>query len=500
MEKEMLLRYAMLGFMSCTSNQSIADLPESSNILFIVVDTLRADYLAPAGAPYEIAPNLNTLAAESVVLTRHYATSSWTRPGFATLLTGLYPSEAGIYEEKFDRLPEELDTLPEILSQNGFSTFAVNSNPNIDPYFGFDQGFASFQEAGARFTWMGGQTETEKSLVGQPFIPAEGITKSALLQLKNRTEPWFGMLVYIDPHLPYAPLPIDEAAVRGIPEHYHPEYAAEVHHADREIGALLKVLEQQGVLANTYVIITSDHGEGLWSHPGVPETFEHGTQLYDSMNHVPFMIWHPQLKARKLDQITSSISVFPTVLDILGIAREHNPSRPSLRVLLSEGAQADLPPYAFSQTHWQRLNKRSVRSAEGRYIYSQDAFDFQVQHRFEKSLPLRDQALLEGPYEEFYPEVSCWVSMLCWEQYREAWSYNQIDQHDSDLSAVLKDWHQQLHNREPLQRDPEDGYSSFSWENKKMVDVEFHPRKADAVVPPISESMKKQLEQLGYME
>ena len=107
------------------------------NVLLIVIDTLRADYLSSYGAPEQIAPFLDQWSKESVVLTRHYSTSSWTRPGFATLLTGLYPSEAGIYEERFDRLPSDIATLPETLSSHGYYTFAINSNPNIDPYFGF---------------------------------------------------------------------------------------------------------------------------------------------------------------------------------------------------------------------------------------------------------------------------------------------------------------------------------------------------------------------------
>jgi len=484
----------------CTTNQSIAELPQSPNVLLIVIDTLRADYLAPYGAPEEIAPNLNRWATESVVFTKHYATSSWTRPGFATILTGLYPSEAGIYEEKFDRLPEEIETLPERMSGAGYSTFAINSNPNIDPYFGFDQGFQSFQEAGVRFMWMGEGTEAENEQIAEPFVPAEGITESALLQLQKQQEPWFGMLVYIDPHMPYAPLLIDEKAVASIPSHYHPEYAAEVHHADREIGRLLNALQKQGRLENTYVVITSDHGEGLWSHPGVPDTFEHGTQLYDSMNHVPLMVWHRDIPAKEIPNITSSISLFPTLLSLVGIDDANNPKRPSLQEALLTGKQDNIPKYAFSQTHWQRMNKRSVRAENGRYIYSQDAYDFQIEHRFEKSLPLKRQYLLEGPYEEFYGNPTCWISVLCWEKYKEAWSDNQLERLDPNLPSILKDWHTELEHREPLHRDPEDGYSSFVWSGTTMVDVVFHPRQSLEKVPPISEKMKSQLEQLGYME
>lgn len=105
---------------------------EKTNLLLIVVDTLRADHLGAWGYPYATSPNLDRLASEGVRFARYHSTSSWTRPGFATLLTGLYPRQAGIYEERFDRLPADVNTLAERLRGAGYRTFGVNSNPSID--------------------------------------------------------------------------------------------------------------------------------------------------------------------------------------------------------------------------------------------------------------------------------------------------------------------------------------------------------------------------------
>jgi arylsulfatase A-like enzyme len=417
------------------------------------------------------------------------------------LLTGLYPSEAGIYEERFDRLDDEIETLPEILAKKGYDTFAINSNPNIDPYFGFDQGFAHFGTAGARYTWMGGDKE-EKEQIGRSFLPADQLTDSALAYMKGLSKPWFGMLVYIDPHKPYHPPQSDIDAVLGIPPTYHPEYAAEVHHADREIGRLRVLLTEQGVLDNTLVIITSDHGEGLWSHPTVPDSFEHGTYLYDSTNHVPLIFWHPQLSAKKIEDVTSSISIFPTILDwVLPSFSSTSDERPSLRMLIESGTQNGIPSFAFSETHWQKMNKRSVRTAEGRYIFSEDAEDFQVRYRFEEQLPLRERKTLEGPIEEFYVEPSCWSSLVCLGDYREDWSSNSMgEDQESPLKEALSNWHQKLLFRPPLHRDPEDGYSTFTLRDGEMEDVIFLKRAEQDSFPPISEGMKNQLQELGYLE
>ena len=469
------------------------------NVLLIVIDTLRADYLSSYGAPEQIAPFLDQWSKESVVLTRHYSTSSWTRPGFATLLTGLYPSEAGIYEERFDRLPSDIETLPETLSSHGYYTFAINSNPNIDPYFGFDQGFTHFGEAGTQFSWMNeGSAKLEKS-----FIPADKLTDVSLQHMDTiPKDPWFGMLVYIDPHQPYDPPAEDQLAVQGLSSTYHPEYSAEVHHADRQIARLLKTLKENKKLDNTLVLITSDHGEGLLSHPSVPDSFGHGTYLYDSSNHVPLLIWHPSLNPRVLDDVTSSISIAGTILDWTISDTSAQADRPSLRALIETGSQSGIPPVAFSQTHWKKMNKRSIRSAHGRYIYSQDAFDFQTKNIVEGGLPSRSRGTLEGPIEELYRRLSCSEDLrLCWEGYREEWSANRIDFSDEEqLQVQLAQWYATTKHRAPLQHDPDDGHTVFRREGTSLSVVEFIPGNNTESVTPLSDEMKKQLEQLGYLE
>lgn len=501
MHKRTLHSVIMCTFLlSCTEN--VEEAPPSidqPNVLLIVIDTLRADYLSPYGAPVLIAPFLHEWSKKSVVFTRHYTTSSWTRPGFATLLTGLYPSEAGIYEERFDRLDFDIETLPEKLTAHGYYTFAVNSNPNIDPYFGFQQGFSYFGEAGTQFSWM----NKDSAELEKPFIPADKLTDASLQHMKTiSSKPWFGMLVYIDPHQPYAPPKEDIDAVRNLSSKYHQEYSAEVHHADRQINRLLTTLKKEKMLENTLVLITSDHGEGLWSHPSVPDSFSHGTYLYDSTNHVPLLIWHPSLSHRILDDVTSSISIAGTILDWTTENFSAQPDRPSLRELIETGTQDGIPAVAFSQTHWKKMNKRSVRSAQGRYIYSQDAYDFQFNHRVEGGLPSRERGTLEGPVKELYRRLSCSESiLLCWQEYQEEWSMNRIAFSDTEqLGAQLEQWHNNTQQKPPIQHDPADGYTLFSKEDKTLSVIEFVLQDQSEDIRPLPDDMIKQLEQLGYLE
>ena len=502
-----MLSFLILALLSCSANtQPAPQEPPTTpqNILLIVIDTLRADYLGFYGAPSAISPNLDQLASKSVVIQQHFSTSSWTRPGFATILTGLYPREAGIYEESFDRLPENILTLPEILQQHHYKTIAINSNPNIDPYFGFDQGFEQFEAAGTVYGWMKEILPDEEQPSQHGLLNASVITDKSVSILTDTKAPWFSMIVYIDPHKPLSPPAQDRKAIDGISQYYHPEYAAEVHYVDREIQRLLNELQQQGTLDNTWVIITSDHGEGLWSHPSVPFSFEHGTHLYDSVNRVPLLIHHPSLQPRNIPDLTSAISLFPTILDLLNIPHPKNPERPSLADLIQLGKQPNLPPYVFSETQWQRLDKISVRSTDQRYIYSYDAQQFQQHNQFEGIAPLNRQQLLEGPIDELYSysDNAGLLSTLLSEpaHIQEGWDKNLPNASASPLKTVLLDWVKKHPQRPPLQRTPNDGYTHFTGSPNDMKELSFHPLSNLPAVEEPDQALQQQLKSLGYLE
>ena len=293
-------------------------------------------------------------------------------------------------------------------------------------------------------------------------------------------------------------------AIDGIPDHYHPSYAGEVHYADREIQRLLNGLGQSGQLDNTWVIITSDHGEGLWSHPSVPLSFGHGTHLYDSANKVPFIIKHPSLEPKQIDAVTSSISLFPTILDLLDIPYDQDPKRPSIKTLIQQGSQKDLPQYAYSETQWQKLDKISVRSINQRYIYSYDALEFQQHNRFEGRLPLHEQKILEGPIEELYsyPHNETLLSTLYGgSATQEDWKTNLLPNTSAtSLKTALFDWVNQHPQRPPQQRITSDGHTHFKGTPDEMKSLTFHPIDNLEPMEEPDQNLKEQLKSLGYLE
>lgn len=327
---------------------------ERPNIVFILIDALRADHLPIYGYSRQTAPNLTALARRSMTFTRMYAQASSTRPSVATIFSSLYPTvHKASYERDF--LPESVTVLPEILRAAGYKTFGVSANANVSPTFGYSQGFDEFwvwkTESAFRLTMMGRVAEDVlgPSLLtrmlrerGEIVPRASAITDITLRGVfQGGREPFFLYVHYIDPHAPYhPPSPFDQAfdyrrdpPVRagGIDPlkllsngqdrqrigRILDQYDGEILYADREVGRLLKGLEDLGVLENALVIVTADHGEEFFEHG----KDGHGRSAYEEVLRVPFLVyWRDKVSAgATYDGMVGLIDVMPTILALLGM-------------------------------------------------------------------------------------------------------------------------------------------------------------------------------------
>ena len=129
------------------SIEDVASLAERDdvNLLFIVIDTLRADRLGSYGYDRDTSPHMDRLAETGIRFSRHLAQSSWTKCSMASLWTGLLPARTGV--TRFNHvLPEEALMPAEILRENGFRTVGIYRNGWVSGYFGFEQGFDVYQK------------------------------------------------------------------------------------------------------------------------------------------------------------------------------------------------------------------------------------------------------------------------------------------------------------------------------------------------------------------
>jgi arylsulfatase A-like enzyme len=259
------------------------------NILLYVVDTLRADALAPYGNPLVETPAAARLAAEGTLYERAHAHTSWTRASAATLLSGLGAAAHGA-EGRDDALPAGIPLVSEALRAAGYATAAVVANPNVGSVFGFDRGFDEFIELYQR-------REKGYVAVDELRTSADEVTRRAVEWLDRAGRPFFLVVLTIDPHSPYRPPARHDRYGRGIAsrvtgssadlhrtdlspadrQRLHSLYLGEVAANDEALGGLLARLEAVGELDSTAVILTSDHGEEFWEHGGRG----HGHTLYD---------------------------------------------------------------------------------------------------------------------------------------------------------------------------------------------------------------------------
>ena len=296
------------------------------NIVVILEDALRADYLSTYGFGRETSPNKTKLMAERGVLFEHaFSQATKTRPSVPALMTGLYPTATGVWHFA-DSLSDRYLTLAEILRSQGFTTASFIQNGNAGPYAGLHQGFDVLRDS----TLL---TESSETILGEQTFE--------WLRL-HKDENFFLYLHVIDPHGPYDPSPpFDEwyvadkgkgSAVKPDFPHHEPEgmteatdverrarYAGEIKHNDSLVPGVFERLEALGLSENTLVIFLADHGEYMGEHG----FWEHHPPSLTPTIHVPLMMVYPKrfTAPKRVKENVQLIDVMPTILDLAGIER-----------------------------------------------------------------------------------------------------------------------------------------------------------------------------------
>jgi arylsulfatase A-like enzyme len=280
------------------------------NVLFILVDTLRAHRLHGYGYERETSPMLDHLAATGVRFARHRAQSSWTKCSMASLWTGLYPVRTGVLRHDH-ALAEEARLPAEILRDAGFRTAGLWRNGWVAPNFGFSQGFEVYHRP--RPSPLPPSVRREN-----PAIRLEGsdvdILESAreFLRLHGQ-ERWLLYLHMMDVHqYVYS----KESALFGTG--YSDIYDNSIRYVDGVIRAMMDELFRRGLLERTLVVVASDHGEAFGEHGREG----HARDLYAEVTEVPFLLSFPfqvEPPGLTVTSMTQNVDIWPTVLDILDL-------------------------------------------------------------------------------------------------------------------------------------------------------------------------------------
>lgn len=388
-----LLGWMSFGALGCSDGQ---DQPLQPNLIFISIDTLRPDHLGCYGYSRETSPTIDALAARGVVFDKAFAQASWTIPSHMSMFTSMYPHTHQV-DRQAASLPESIPTVTGALREGGYSTSGFASWLFLSERFGFGRGFDRYEVLKATRDpenprlRISPDAGTLVELVSGSFV-SEGTPGL------DKESPFFLFLHFFDPHLDYEP-PLADAQlfdpqientdlgsyvflqdyVKGTNRNMEPIpadaceevralYDGEIRHTDRQLGILLAEMELAGLLENTIIVLTSDHGEEFFEHGSMEG---HQWTLYDEVLHVPLIVVFPDGRdaGRRIDTLVQSIDLAPTMLDFAGVPQPEVFQGRSL-VRLLDGTET-WDETSFSQIR--RYNEKwALRTRTHKLIYTGD--------------------------------------------------------------------------------------------------------------------------------
>lgn len=301
---------------------------EDLNVILIVVDTLGIDYCGYYNGGSSNTPNIDNLAQKGVNFTQAYATSSWTKPSIASILTSYMPSRHKV--TRLDHsLSQDINTLPEYLQNKGFKTQGIVSHTLIGEKFGFSQGFQGYVQI----------NKDVKSGAHWPILSRK-VTDKSIEWIDNQTgkdnSRFFLFVHYFDPHYVYRHheqfdltsqydgdlkpgmkffnlVKIKDSFLQKDIDYLAGLYKEEIQYTDHHIGRLISYLEQIDIAKNTLVIFVADHGEEFMERGSLG----HGQTLYNEVIHIPFIFYLPGvLVPHSVDDTVSQLDIMPTLLSL----------------------------------------------------------------------------------------------------------------------------------------------------------------------------------------
>jgi choline-sulfatase len=323
------------------------------NLLFVLIDTTRADRLSAYGYDRKTSPNIDALAASGVRFAEHLSQSSWTKCSMASLWTGTYPVRTGV--TRSPQAVSEDATMPaEILQEAGFRTFAIWRNGWIRPAFGFSQGFEVYHSP--RASPIPKSVRRERPAVSVVGTDQDTIFSAMEFLRSHGNERWFLYLHLMDVHQYVYD---EESALFGTT--YSDIYDNSIHWVDRVLSSLIDELDARGLREKTLIVLAADHGEAFGEHGREG----HARDVYGEVTTTPLIMSFPfRLESEVVvESPTQNVDLWPTLLDMLGLPPLDDPDgRSQLPEILAAARgnpapERSEPRFAHLDQAWARASR-----------------------------------------------------------------------------------------------------------------------------------------------
>lgn len=300
------------------------------NVVFILIDTLRADHLSAYGYERNTSPVFDALAETGILFRDVLSQSTWTKCSMASIWTARYPTTTGV--TRFPHgLPEAATTPAEIFRDAGYRTVGIWRNGWVAPNFGFGQGFDLYFRPPLR-SGRRPQLDNPSAFI----VPGtdEDATLSAVEFVNGvKDERFFLYLHYMDVHQ-YV---YDDTSDFGTT--YSDIYDNSISWVDKNVGHLIAVLQRKKLMRRTIVVVAADHGEAFNEHG----TEGHARNLYAETVRTPLLILLPmRLKQGiQVDAPVQNVDIWPTVMDLVGLPEDPGVQGHSLVPLIEAAARGE---------------------------------------------------------------------------------------------------------------------------------------------------------------
>lgn len=360
------------------------------NVVVFLIETTRADHLSCYGYERNTTPRIDAIAEEGVLFETYYVAAPFSGPSKATLHTGLWPHNNGVRGMPQRILPEA-KTMAEFFRSHGYETAGYASGFFMGPEYNYHKGFRTYEALGRpydafRFSTALRGLELELHRFMPWFLPEKeryelvnathGVPRALDWIDETGDAPFFCLFELNEPHTIYEPIPPFDTmfapknheytlmedsranlapryeVVYNFPETGYTEedlaysialYDGEIAWIDDAIGRFRDGLEKRGLLENTILVITADHGENFGEHG---TWFEH-TQLYEQSLRVPMVLRFPRELPRglRVRSPVQEVDVFPTLVELAGYEYD-GPLDGRSMVRKVENDVADYPVFA----------------------------------------------------------------------------------------------------------------------------------------------------------